>query len=533
MSKAAVLGFDLIYAGIAATSAGSQFLSKLKLDGGSSLKDTNAYLKNYLNQGTKVKPIYDGPIAGIDPPGTVGHKDGYPIDKNGRYIETNNPYGLSSYGLIEYGQAVKDSIKQLLDPRKGDIKKGSKYGKMKDLSDRLINNPNFMKDYAKIINDTLSKGGQEPFKGVWPHDIPAKAKTYLDDWMTGDKEAYKRIIDKMREIDPSFQLIPSQKIIDRWPDIDDPTDTTKDIDDPSTDTTDDKAKPNETGKDGGGKIKIPTEPGTDTTTDTTGTGTTTDTTGGIDTTGTGDMPKPKGPKRDPKVDPRPIPKTDKKDDDDKRKPPRIPEQPDHKDKKKKEEEKITEKEIQAKIRNQKKPRLWMPEYSFGGQNLLKLTDVEKLEELRNFTLFDLVNPLLSGDQDNLLAIQNKIQEQRRFYNTYPAPKPEPPLPQIPRSVNQWSRNMYDTMPTKYPFRLDQAHSQNYYDHYANDKEMYLNKKLDDISSVYNPDLQQILNSKRPEYSATDPRIMPGSAKFSLLEGLDSSKIDNIDLMMLK
>jgi hypothetical protein len=48
------------------------------------------------------------------------------------------------------------------------------------------------------------------------------------------------------------------------------------------------------------------------------------------------------------------------------------------------------------------------------------------------------------------------------------------------------------------------------------------------------EISKIMNSKRTGYTATNPQIMAHQgAKSSLLEGLDSSSIDSIDLMMLR
>jgi len=176
----------------------------------------------------------------------------------------------------------------------------------------------------------------------------------------------------------------------------------------------------------------------------------------------------------------------------------------------------------------------MPEYTFGGQNLLKLTDTEKLEELRNFTLFDLVNPILSGDSDNLLALQNKIQENRRFYNTYTIKNPPERKQQEPQYMN-FQQTFKDVRPTPYPMRLDTAHAQNYYNMWNNEYYQYQNKQLDALAmgALEDPDTAQIVNSKRQGYTATDKRIMKGNAKPSLLEECDSGAISSLDIALLQ
>jgi len=179
---------------------------------------------------------------------------------------------------------------------------------------------------------------------------------------------------------------------------------------------------------------------------------------------------------------------------------------------------------------------WYPEYNFGGQNLLKLTDVEKLEELKSYTLFDLVTPLLIGDEDNLLALQNKIQENRRFTNTYANPKPERPLVP-PKNIESWRQPMKSVYPTPYPMSLDQPQQQLYYDDWNNQNYQYQDKKLDSMAmgGNFDPDLQKILNSKRNSYTACDRRVIQHgpNAKESLLENIDSSSITALDLMLLR
>jgi len=199
---------------------------------------------------------------------------------------------------------------------------------------------------------------------------------------------------------------------------------------------------------------------------------------------------------------------------------------------------ITEKKIEdPKISRARRPQHWYPQYNFGGQDLLKLTDAEKIEELKNYTLFDLVNPLLSGDPNNLLAVQNQIQETRRFYNTYPNPEPEKKLPPINENYiyNNWSQPMKDYYPAPYPFRLDMPQANNYYDHFANDQPKNLNKTIDALErgATFDPDLEQIANSKRNKFSSISAEVMKGPANFSLIDGVDVSKLDNIDFMLLR
>lgn len=211
-----------------------------------------------------------------------------------------------------------------------------------------------------------------------------------------------------------------------------------------------------------------------------------------------------------------------------------PPEPEFKPEEKPKEDNITERPVQEIKKIMNTSQQWYPQYSLGGQNILKLTDTERLEELKSYTLFDLVNPLLIGDEDNLLALQNKIQENRRFTNTYPNPRPERPLPPPP-NVESWRQPMRSVYPTPYPFSLDMPQSQNYNDHWANQDYQYQAKNIDAIArgSTFDCDLQRVLNNKRDTFTATDKRIMPHSsgARPSLLEDLDSGSITALDLML--
>ena len=160
--------------------------------------------------------------------------------------------------------------------------------------------------------------------------------------------------------------------------------------------------------------------------------------------------------------------------------------------------------------------------------------VEKIEELKNYSLFDFVSPLLSSDPDNLLAIQNQIQENRRYYNTYSNPIPEPRMPSIPKTIATWNQPMINTYPTKYPFKLDMPASNNYYDHFSDDKKQFLEGKLNYASQghLLDPDLEALTNAQRDNFTATDKRVMPhgSNVKPSLVEGLNPSALTQTDLM---
>jgi hypothetical protein len=209
-------------------------------------------------------------------------------------------------------------------------------------------------------------------------------------------------------------------------------------------------------------------------------------------TGEGDGSKTDAPSDDPKPPPMPPPRYPDKPDPEPKKPDKPdPEkkQPEDTDPEKNKPkplpgpQEVQEKEIEAIKKNRPTKRQvaqhWYPQYEFGNQNLLKLTDVEKLEELKNYSLFDLVNPLLEGDRNNLLAIQNRLKEKMRFNNTYPNPQPERPLPPTPANFNS-GYEMRNVMPTPYPFTLDQPHANNYYDNFCYEYATELNKNIDGL-----------------------------------------------------
>ena len=260
------------------------------------------------------------------------------------------------------------------------------------------------------------------------------------------------------------------------------------------------------------------------------------TNGATTSTDSGSSSQPKDPKKDKKDQTKTKTKTktdtdtkkDGEDDEDDRKPPRPIPIPDDEDKK------IRERPINSNDYKRMAKQQWFPRYKFGNQDLLRLTEVEKLEELKNYTLFDLVNPLLVGDEDNLLALQNKIQENRRFTNTYPNPKPEAPLPLAP-AVESWRQPFKSVYPVPYPMSLDQAQAQNYYDHFNNQDYQYLNKVKDRMSQggLVDPDMQKLLNNKRDSFTATDAKVMNHQvSKLSLLEDIDSGSVTQLDLFML-
>jgi hypothetical protein len=400
--------------------------------------------------------------------------------------------GIGSYDAVNIASAMNTGLTRMLNPRGADqiFKKTAKYGNMKDLTQTIIKDPDFMGRYMESL---LKKGKYfnpdtySPSKIVEILTNPANIAPIIQ----ADPNKYKEIWDMINEKFPKYKIQPT-------------------IEEPWTKT-----------ETGGGDEPIP-------------------------------IPEPEPPIPEPKVPDKPR-KPDKPDDDgepkgpkrpesDKRDPPDEPEKDkDDKDKRPRPiptPEQVKEKEIEIQkkqpVKKQRVPQLWYPEYIFGNQNLLKMTDTEKIEELKNYTLFDLVNPLLEGDRENLLAIQNKVAEKMRFTNNYRNPTPDPVLRE-PERVN-WGYNMRDTRPTPYPFSLDMPQANNYYDRFCSEYSTELNKTVDTVKRdhTFNPDISKIANMKRYGWTATDQKIMPqDNAKFSLLEGIDSSNINHLDLMLFR
>ena len=459
--------------------------------------------------GAKRKVKLDGALKGIDSVGTIGHvidpgpDYGKSVSKSGELISADSTLerlGIGSYDAVEITQSVSDAMKKMLNPRGADqiFKKTAKYGNMGTLTTDILKDSDAMRKYM----DALLSGGKvfDPSKMDTSQIIDIlKNPGNIAPIIQADTDKYKAIWDMINEKFPKYKIEPT-------------------IDKPWT-----KTKPADGGEGGDGGGTQTGEGGEG---------------GGTQTGGDGPDKPPPVPPKYPKPDKPDKPKKPDKKDPEKRQ----PEDDDDKPKKPKPlpgPPEVQEKEIEAREKNrpQKRqvPQQWYPQYNFGNQNLLKLTDVEKLEELKNYSLFDLVNPLLEGDRNNLLAIQNRLKEKLRFSNTYANPKPPRPLPPIPANFNS-GYEMRNVMPTPYPFTLDQPQANNYYDNFCYEHATELNKNIDGLKRdhTFEPEISKILNSKRTGYTATDPQIMAHQgAKYSLLEGLDSSSISAVDLMALR
>lgn len=455
-------------------------------------KTTRSFKNKKTGNVRKVK--LDGSLKNIDPVGTIGHITdagpdyGKPVNDKGEIISSDSTplerLGIGSYDAVKIGQSVSDGLKKMLNPRGADqiFRKSAKYGNMGTLTSDLLKDQDFMKGYM----DTLLSGGKvfDPSKMSNDQIVSILGNpANLAPIIQADGDKYKAIWDMINNKFPKYKIEPT--IDEPWTRTA-PSDPERPKPPPPVPVKPDPKKPPKP------PDKPPEEPP--------------------------EGPKrPEGPKKDPPEEP----------DDEKEKPKPLPTP-----------QEVKEREIEREARQPKRqpvPHQWYPEYAFGGQNLLKLTDLEKLEELKNYSLFDLVNPLLEGDRNNLLAIQNRLKEKMRFSNTYANPRPEPQLPPPPASFDS-SYQMRDVMPVSYPFSLDQPHANNYYDRYAFEYSTESNKNIDAVKRdhTFEPEISKILNGPRRGYTATDSQIMKHEgAKSSLLEGLDSTSIDQIDLMMLR
>ena len=490
-----------VIATLAAALAAGGSLASLLSEGAS--KTTRTYTNP--KTGTKRKVKLDGALQGVDPSGTVGHVTdagpdyGKPVGDKGQIISSDDALermGIGSYDAVNIAQSMNTALTRMLNPRGADqiFKKTAKYGSMVDLTKTITKDPDAM---AKYMESLLKKGRYFDPSKLSPSKIveiltnPRNIAPIIQ----ADPTKYKEIWDIINNKFPKYKIQPT---------IDEPWAKTKTGtgDEPQPDKpdgpetgTDDKPPP---------PLPPPKYP---------------------------DDGEPKGPKR-PESDKRDPPEKekdkDKPDDEEPKKPkPPLPVFPDGDD--------VTERPINADIRRKMSKQQWYPKYQFGGQDLLRLTEVEKLEELKNYTLFDLVNPLLAGDEDNLLALQNKIQENRRFTNTYANPRPERPLPPVP-DVEAWRQPFKSVYPVPYPMSLDQPQSQNYYDYFNNQDYQYLNKTKDRMAQggLMDPDMQRVLNAKRDSFTATDSHVMKHQgSKLSLLEDIDSGSVSQIDIMMLR
>jgi hypothetical protein len=468
--------------------------------------------RTFRNSAGKTRRVkMDGALKNIDPVGTAGHITdagadyGRPVDARGRIISSDDSplerLNIGSYDAVKIAKSLNTGLKDMLmqstagNPifQQG-ARKGSKT--MAELLGKMQNNPDAMKKYVgtllgggKIFDPSKMTVGQVVDVLTNPANIPPIIQA--------DPKKYKDMFSWIHEFYPDYDIQPTMRV--PWFDTKTGLPTTSGSGS-GTQVVDPDGKIPEAGA--GGDDKPPPIP---------------------------PLPEPKKP--DPKEPKKPEPKDPERkepedDDPDKPKPP-LPILPDGDD--------VQERPINPEVKRRMANQQWYPKYQFGGQDLLRLTEVEKLEELKNYTLFDLVNPLLAGDEDNLLALQNKIQENRRFTNTYANPKPERPLPPAP-DVSSWAQPMKSVYPVPYPMSLDQPQAQNYYDYFDNQDYQYLNKTKDRMAQggLVDPDMQKVLNSKRDSFTATDSKVMKHEgSKLSLLEDIDSGSVTQLDIMMLR
>jgi hypothetical protein len=157
------------------------------------------------------------------------------------------------------------------------------------------------------------------------------------------------------------------------------------------------------------------------------------------------------------------------------------------------------KPIPTTLNQSDNPQLWAPRVMLGGQNVLKLSDVEKISEMKNYTMFDLVTEI-NTDIDNLLHVQNEIKNKIRFYNTYDIPNIKEKSSEINDNIILNQRPMMNSLPVKYPFRLDNTGNQQsnkYYSTWADQEKTELVNDYDVIKrSNLDPDVIQLVNKDK-------------------------------------
>lgn len=538
---------DLLIASIAATIAASAAAGAgagLFAKGGSKLP-----LQTATDSTGAVKQFrFDGSIEGVDPVGTVGHTtDGYPVNSKGeRLVDDGSAMtraGMSSYDMVGMAQAISGATDVLIGTTGSNSLFGIKYPtgsgarRVPTIRNNLKNDPVWIETIAKaVLEDPGFNGwdmGNLKKTFAWH---PEEFVDFINTVPAAQKAIYEQL--KQKKVEWNIPMVVPNPIINRMPPDTTPPDTTT----PTTAKPESGPSGDFTGGGGGIIPKIPIE------------GPSGDFTGGgggvnipINTITGGGTYSGGGGKvaTDPDINPIPtgttgtdsIPEVkgkNKEDDDtkkDKKGPkggPRLP----FYDDPEKTDSNIVEKTL-TKPAIAKKPVQWYPTYKMGGQDILRLTDTEKLEEIRNWSLFDMVSTAIQQDPDNLLAIQNAISQNARFTNTYRSPNPPPVLPPPP-DTQSWSRPMISSYPTPYPMRLDTAHSNKlYYDNWADPVDLHLNQKINMLSGATEPDLAQIANSNAKGWTAIDKQIARGNAKFSLCEDVDTSSIQFEDLQLFR
>ena len=527
-----------IIAAIGSTAAGVGLLSATKAGSLKTLKDSSGKTVHQYK--------LDGKL-GFDPENTVGHTvDGYPVNSAGVRIVTDGSVfdrmNMSSYDILAMSNAVSgvtdsilggvntNSIFNLKYPR------GSGSRRVEMVKNKLKKDPSWLKS---IVESSFGSGSG--FEDWDPKEIVKTFGNRSDELaalISGSASAQKKLLDQLKSYDPTYNIpriiegkgkgLPNEAAMPILPEGTD-RGTGQAVGDMSGDIVLPGAQggrllpgldgtiPVETplsGPQGGVKFSP----------------------GGPTETKTGDpkpvpIPIPEVPKVPPKVPEKPKdPKEKEKEKEPK--PPRFPDKPEKEPRQ--DDSEIVETPIKPANKISKKGVPWYPTYNMGGQDILKITDLEKLQELKNWSLFDLVSPLLQGDPENLLSIQQDIVQNMRFTNTYENPKPPTPLPPLP-DTSAWAYPMRDIYPTPYPMRLINPQGMKlYYDNWGDQSNQNLNQKINILSGVNEPDIAQIVNAQSKGFTAIDPQYAKkgANAKFSLCEDVDTSSVDSVDLFLL-
>ena len=226
---------------------------------------------------------------------------------------------------------------------------------IKSIKDSITSNPKFIDDIIDIVGTDLPKG--------------TKADDILK-IVAGDEAKRKAILEALKGLQlpdaPVWIDDKGSKPVAGQPDSGDPSGP----DSTTTAVNGIKDKINQTTKESGGTTTDPLE--------------VTKTSGENTNQNKGETKTNTKTDTDTKTKTDTDTKTKEEEEDDEEPKPPPPD-----DKKPPEENKgITERPISSVKQKMNVQRQWLPEYNFGGQNILKLTDVEKLEELKHYTLFD-------------------------------------------------------------------------------------------------------------------------------------------------
>lgn len=127
-----------------------------------------------------------------------------------------------------------------------------------------------------------------------------------------------------------------------------------------------------------------------------------------------------------------------------------------------------------------------PYFLVGGQDILRITEKEKLEEIRNWSLFDFVPGVVNDTADNPLTELQEKQYNFRMTNTFSNPVPQ----RIQRAPRNLSKNIMFEPVYKVNLPNHRFYDAHYRDNRLNDQERYfLTDRIDKIDRPHeNPEV---------------------------------------------